>query len=263
MTCFLKRKEVLIISFNKDVFCVLVLYPKRTLKGGPFKKLLIVSVCEFFIIRDKRHQMTKINKVLAPYIKICFDTVNAKIVYYILGILRNKNIRFITVDKDNLKDADIIVSDRRRGGETVLEAQEITYDPIDDFKKIALKLFGGRKEKLCIGVDPGKRTGIAVFYGKKLILNEVVSPWEDAILYVVEILKEIGFDSKVVKIGQGNPQAAEELRKVLQYRFSNLEVYFINEQRTTKTAKSKANQGKEKDKISAVAIVHKNGKRVV
>ncbi len=207
--------------------------------------------------------MTKINKVLAPYINIHFDTTNARIIYYILGIIKKKNIRFSVVDKDNLNDADMIISDSGRADGTVLETKEITYDPIVDFKKITLKLFGGRKEGLCIGVDPGKRTGVAVFYGKKMILNEVVSPWEDAILYVVEILKEIGFGKKVVKIGQGNPQAAEELRKVLQYRFNNLEVYFIDEQRTTKTAKAKANQGKERDKISAVTIVHKNGKRVV
>ena len=194
--------------------------------------------------------MTKINKALAPYIKIYFDTVDSRVMYYILGILRKRNIRFIVVDKDNSKDADIIVSDSEKNGKMILETREITYDSIIDFKKIALKLFGGRKEGLCIGVDPGKRTGVAVYYGKKLILNEVISPWEDAILYIVKILKEIGFDRKVVKIGQGNPQAAEELRKVLQRRFSNLEAYFIDEQRTTKTAKTKANQGKEKDKIS-------------
>jgi hypothetical protein len=207
--------------------------------------------------------MTKINKVLAPCIKIHFDTVDSRIMYYILGILRKKNIRFIVVDKDNLKDADIIVSDSRMFGEIALETQEITYNSMVDFKKIAQKLFGGRKDGLCIGVDPGKRTGVAVYYGNKLILNEAISPWEDAILYIVEILKEIGFNRKVVKIGQGNLQVAEELRKVLQDRFSNLEVYFIDEKRTTKTAKTKVNQGKEKDKISAITIAHKNGRRVV
>jgi len=207
--------------------------------------------------------MTKINKVLESHIKIYFDTVDSRIMYYILGIFKMRSIHFIVVDKDNLRDADIIISDNKEIREMVLETQEITYDPIVDFNKIALKIFGGRKEELCIGVDPGKRTGVAVYYGKKLILNEVISPWEDAIFYIVKILKEIGFDRKVVKIGLGNPQAAEELRKVLQYRFNKLEVYFIDEKRTTKTAKTKANQGKEKDKISASAIAHKNGKRVV
>jgi len=207
--------------------------------------------------------MTKIDKVLESYIRIIFDTADSRIMYYILGIFKVRDLRFITVDKDNLNDADIIISDNKKIGEKVLGTQEITYDPIVDFNKIALKLFGGRKESLCIGVDPGKRTGVAVYYGKKLILNEVISPWEDAIFYIVEILKEIGFDRKVVKIGLGNPQAAEELRKVLQHRFRSLEVYFVDERRTTKTAKTKANQGKEKDKISAIVIAHKSGKRIV
>jgi len=207
--------------------------------------------------------MNKINKSLAPNIRIYFDTVDTRLIYYIMEILKNKNLRFTILDKEGLKDIDVTITDKEKYGKAVLQVKEITYNPASDFVKIASKMFGEKKDSLCIGIDPGKRTGIAAFFGTKLVLNEVISPWEDAVLYIVEVLKEIGFNRKLVKIGAGNLNAAEELKKVLQLRFDNLEIYFVNEQRTTKTAKKKGNRGREKDKISAVEIARKNGKRVV
>jgi len=163
----------------------------------------------------------------------------------------------------SVTDADLIISDKFNTEEKVIQTKTITYDPITDFVMIITKVFGGEKDCLFLGVDPGKRTGVAVYLGKRLILNEVISPWEDAVLYIVKILSKIECSKKIVKIGSGNLKVAEELKRVLKTRFEDLDIYFVNEQRTTISAKKKKNQGREKDKISAISIVHKNGEKVV
>lgn len=44
-------------------------------------------------------------------IKIHVDTLDNRVVYYILGILKSKNINFTITEKDNQKDADLIITD--------------------------------------------------------------------------------------------------------------------------------------------------------
>jgi len=206
--------------------------------------------------------MNGINKS-SPNIKIYFDTVEYRIIYYILNVLRSRNVSYMILKEKSVTDADVIISDKFNTEEKVIQTKTITYDPITDFVMIITKVFGGEKDCLFLGVDPGKRTGVAVYLGKRLILNEVISPWEDAVLYIVKILSKIKCSKKIVKIGSGNLKVAEELKRVLKTRFEDLDIYFVNEQRTTISAKKKKNQGREKDKISAISIVHKNGEKVV
>jgi len=206
--------------------------------------------------------MNGINKS-SPNIKIYFDTVEYRVIYYILNVLRSRNVSYMILKEKSVTDADLIISDKFNTEEKVIQTKTITYDPITDFVMIITKVFGGEKDCLFLGVDPGKRTGVAVYLGKRLILNEVISPWEDAVLYIVKILSKIECSKKIVKIGSGNLKVAEELKRVLKTRFEDLDIYFVNEQRTTISAKKKKNQGREKDKISAISIVHKNGEKVV
>ncbi|MGC8870714.1 MAG: hypothetical protein ACP5PT_06465, partial [Brevinematia bacterium] len=206
--------------------------------------------------------MNGINKS-SPNIKIYFDTVEYRTIYYILNVLRSRNVSYVILKEKSVTDADVIISDNFNTEDKVIQTKTITYDPITDFVMIITKIFGGEKDCLFLGVDPGKRTGVAVYLGKRLILNEVISPWEDAVLYIVKILSKIECSKKIVKIGSGNLKVAEELKRVLKTRFEDLDIYFVNEQRTTISAKKKKNQGREKDKISAISIVHKNGEKVV
>lgn len=202
-----------------------------------------------------------INKYLYTIgFNLYFDNNNTRVTYYLKNLFKNKKIYFNLVDCP--KDADIIITNNERKYKgRILNENEITFEPNLDFKKIVKKLF--KNDPIFLGIDPGERTGIALYYGKKLILNEVVSPWENAIYFIVETLKEFEYNRKIVKIGCGNLRSAEELKKILWTRFDNIEIYFIDEKRTTKNAKLKGNQGKEKDKISALKILQKEGRRVI
>ncbi|MEM2180207.1 MAG: hypothetical protein QXE05_01525 [Nitrososphaeria archaeon] len=203
-----------------------------------------------------------INKYLYPSgLNIYFDdNSNTRVIYYLKALFKNKNIYFNLVDHP--KDADIIITDdENKYKKDILNVNEITFEPNLDFKKIVQKLF--KKETIFLGVDPGERTGVALYYGKKLILNEVISPWENAIYFIVGILKEFEDNRKIVKIGCGNLKSADELKKILQARFDKIEIYFIDEKKTTKNVKLKGKQGKEKDKISALKILQREGRKVI
>ncbi len=202
-----------------------------------------------------------INKYLySNGLNIYFDGNNTKVIYYLKTLFRNKKIYFNIVDHP--KDADVIItSDEDKYKKNALNINEIVFEPSLDFRKIVQKMF--REEPIFLGVDPGERTGVALYYGKKLILNEVISSWENAIYFIVGILKEFEYNRKIVKIGCGNLRSADELKKILQARFDNIEIYFIDEKRTTKNVKLKGKQSKEKDKVSALKILQRDGRKVI
>lgn len=202
-----------------------------------------------------------INKYLySNGLNIYFDGNNTKVIYYLKTLFRNKKIYFNIVDHP--KDADVIITgDEGKYKKNTLNINEIVFEPSLDFRKIVQKIF--REGPIFLGVDPGERTGVALYYGKKLILNEVISSWENAIYFIVGILKEFEYNRKIVKIGCGNLRNADELKKILQARFDNIEIYFIDEKRTTKNVKLKGKQNKEKDKISALKILQREGRKVI
>lgn len=208
-----------------------------------------------------RNSSEMINKYLFTVgINLYFDSSNIRVIYYLKTLLKNKKIYFNIVGC--AEDADIIVTSKNDGvyKNRTLNEKEITFEPNIDFKKIIQKLF--REKNLLLGVDPGDKTGIALCYGEKLILNEVISPWENAIYFIIDILKEFDCNKKIVKIGYGNSHNADKLKRILKTRFDNVEIYLIDEKSTTKNAKLRKNQGKEKDRISALKILHRAGRKI-
>jgi len=202
-----------------------------------------------------------INKYLSAVgLNLYFGNNNTRVIYYLKTLFKSKKIYFNIVESE--KDADIIITNNRiKSEENSLYEGEITFEPDIDFRRIVQRL--SKRDNIFLGIDPGERTGVALYYGKKLILNEVIPSWENAIFFIVDILKEFEYNRKIVKIGCGNLRNAEELKRILQTRFGNIEIYFIDERRTTRNARLKRNQGKEKDKISALKILQREGRRVV
>lgn len=202
-----------------------------------------------------------INKYLSAVgLNLYFGNNNTRVIYYLKTLFKSKKIYFNIVESE--KDADIIITNNRiKSEENSLYEGEITFEPDIDFRRIVQRL--SKRDNIFLGIDPGERTGVALYYGKKLILNEVIPSWENAIFFIVDILKEFEYNRKIVKIGCGNLRNAEELKRILQTRFGNIEIYFIDERKTTRNARLKRNQGKEKDKISALKILQREGRRVV
>ena len=59
-------------------------------------------------------------------------------------------------------------------------------------------------ESLIIGVDPGKRIGLSIFYYGKEIECSVYSSMETLVSHLIQILGGLRAKRKIVKIGNGN-----------------------------------------------------------
>ena len=117
------------------------------------------------------------------------------------------------------------------------------------------------KEELVIGVDPGSRTGLSVFYYGIEIESSLHSSIDSLVFHMITILAELRAKRKIVKIGNGNMILAKEIGMRLNLKFcSSFELEFVDEHKTSPKIKNYNQRGK-RDKLSAKFISQRQGYR--
>ena len=126
---------------------------------------------------------------------------------------------------------------------------------------IIQKLDLGYNQDLIIGVDPGKRIGLSIFYFGREIENSFHSSVEEIVLHIIGVLGGLRARHKIVKIGDGNMNMAKEIVTMLNLKFcSSFELEFVDERKTTLKIKNFNQRGK-RDMLSAKYISQREGCR--
>jgi len=144
----------------------------------------------------------------------------------------------------------------------ILFDDEFDYDPTIIRGKIVEKLESGiHYGSLVIGIDPGSRIGLSVFYYEKEIESSIYTSVDDLISHIVKILVGLNAKRKVVKVGNGNMKIARQITNLLNLRFcSHFELEFVDERKTSLRVRNYNKRG-ERDKISARYITQREGYR--
>ena len=117
------------------------------------------------------------------------------------------------------------------------------------------------EEDLILGVDPGQRIGLSIFYYGKEIESSFYSSVEELVFHIIEILGGLRAKRKIVKIGNGNMKIAKQIVSVLNLNFcSSFELEFVDEQKTSLKIKNFNQRGK-RDMLSAKYISQREGYR--
>lgn len=195
-------------------------------------------------------------------------TVSGRSYFKFVNILKN-----LKLDYDSVLPEEITSSDRRLILTTVRESSKIPsnlvllddefdYDPTIVRGRIAQKLESGiHGSSLIIGIDPGNRIGLSVFYYEKEIESSIYTSVDDLISHIVKILVGLNAERKVVKVGNGNMQIAKQITNLLNLRFcSHFELEFVDERRTSLRVKNYNKRG-IRDKLSARYITQREGYR--
>ena len=120
---------------------------------------------------------------------------------------------------------------------------------------------GFEKNELILGIDPGQRTGLSVFYFGKEIERSIFTSIDKLIVHVTLILAELKATRKIVKIGNGNMKLAREITSRLNLNFcSDFELEFVDERKTSLKIKNYNQRGK-RDMMSAKYITQREGYR--
>ena len=182
-------------------------------------------------------------------------------------------LKHLKLSYDSVLPEEIASSDKRLILTTVRESEKIQsnlimfddefdYDPTIIRGKIVEKLDSGiHHSSLVIGIDPGSRIGLSIFYREKEIESSIYTSLDDLISHIVKILVGLNGKRKVVKVGNGNMKIARQITNLLNLRFcSHFELEFVDERKTSLRVRNYNKRG-ERDKISARYITQREGYR--
>ena len=117
------------------------------------------------------------------------------------------------------------------------------------------------EENLILGVDPGQRIGLSVFYYGIEIGSSVHTSVEELVSHIIGILGGLRAKRKILKIGDGNMQIGKQIVEMLNLRFcSSFELEFVDERKTSLKIKNFNQRGK-RDMLSAKYISQREGYR--
>ena len=116
-------------------------------------------------------------------------------------------------------------------------------------------------DELLIGIDPGKRIGLSIYYYGREVEHSLHISVEDLVSHLVRILAGLRAKKKIIKIGNGNMKMAKKITNLLNLRYcSDFEIEFVDEQKTSIKTKNYNQRGK-RDMQSAKYITRREGPR--
>ena len=118
-------------------------------------------------------------------------------------------------------------------------------------------------DELLVGIDPGKRIGLSIYYYGREVEHSLHTSVEDLVSHLVRILAGLRAKKKIIKIGNGDMRTATKITNLLNLKYcSDFEIEFVDEQRTTVKTKNYNQRGK-RDMQSAKYITRREGPRHV
>ena len=116
-------------------------------------------------------------------------------------------------------------------------------------------------DELLIGIDPGKRIGLSIYYYGREVEHSLHVSMDNLISHLVKILAGLRAKRKIVKIGNGDMKLAKKITNLLNLKYcSDFEIEFVNEQKTSVKTKNYNQRGK-RDMQSAKYIAQRDGPR--
>jgi hypothetical protein len=200
--------------------------------------------------------------------KITVATLNGKSYYKIINTLKLLQLNYEELSPSEAVNSysRIIITSKEESSifkkKNIMVDSELNENPVIIKAKILRKLIKSHTyDQLTIGIDPGNRIGISIFYLHDEIESVVLSTIELTLNFIIEVLSEIKAKKKIVRIGDGNINMARSIAFLIKENFKDLvHVEIVNEHGTSSIQNNESNRRILKDKSSARLIAFRNGK---
>lgn len=194
--------------------------------------------------------------------RICVATSRARAYYSLVSRLRRAELPFSSVlPGSDFGECSLLLttSEEAKGlGERALALEDLDENPGIFKGQIMSRLVGD--QVILVGVDPGKRTGLAVFYGQiKLAFNTFDSA-SAVVSRVAAFARGIPSSRLLVRVGNGNRTMATRLVDGLRRAIPRATIEVVDESGTS-TGSSKM-KGVQRDQVAAAKIAFRKGEVV-
>ncbi|MEM0010845.1 MAG: hypothetical protein QW424_02945 [Candidatus Bathyarchaeia archaeon] len=197
---------------------------------------------------------------------IAVATVSGKAYYKIVNELKNRNILFLSiVPWEPIPSSVKVVITTAEEKNLIKHPNIIVYNVEEDPSKIvdeAIRISSGKEsyEEIIIGVDPGKKFGVAVLGDGKTLKGKEFSSIEETIDFILTEVERESSKVKRVRIGMGVPEIAEDIARRLDLALpKDVIIEMVSEEGTSTSKDATLAKRKFSDADSAARIALKRG----
>ena len=195
--------------------------------------------------------------------RICVATSKARAYYTLVSRLRRAGLPFSSVlpDSDS-RDCELVLTTAEEAGR--FGARTLVLEELDDnpgvFKGQVVSRLDGESDMILVGVDPGKRTGLAVFYGQTRLAFNTFDSTAAVCSRVGAFARSVPSSRLLVRVGNGNRAMAERLIEALKREGPGATIEAVDESGTSSGGSTM--KGLQRDQVSAAKIAFRKGEVV-
>lgn len=192
---------------------------------------------------------------------ICIATADGRAYYSILTRLRRTGLayRSLTPELVDGRCALILTTrgelDRTKGATVAIE--DLSEDPVIMKCQLVAKLGKEGKRELLLGIDPGSRIGVAIFYSNVKITSLTFRSTGELLGMLDAMVQSIPHSKLVVKMGNGAPKHSRSLARAIIRRVSSATIEIVDEKGTSSYRLRQRDL--TRDQLAAERIAYRKG----
>ena len=195
--------------------------------------------------------------------RICVATSKARAYYALVSRLRRAELPFSSVlPGTDLRGCTLVLTSADEAGD--FGGRALALEDLDEnpgiFKGQVMYRLSGAKDVVLVGVDPGKRTGLAIFYGQTRLAFSTFESVGAVCSRVGAFARGVPSCRTLVRLGNGNKPMVARLVEGLRKEVPGATVEVVDESGTS--TGSPGMKGLQRDQVSAAKIAFRKGEVV-
>jgi len=196
-------------------------------------------------------------------IKVATEDGNAY--YNIVSRLKRTHLRFSSLLSRQVVDSahDLVITSKAEAaafGGNAVAIEDLNDDSLIMEGQLLSRLLEESRRNLLIGIDPGSRIGVAVFFGGRELGAMTTNSTEESADSLVLLAKEVLHSSLTIKIGDGEPKTSLRLARSLREMLpSSASIEIVDE--TGTSVGKRGVIGATRDQRAAARIAFRRGRQ--
>jgi hypothetical protein len=195
--------------------------------------------------------------------QICVATSKARAYYALVSRLRKAELPFSSVlPGSDCRDYELVLTtadEAEQFGGAALALEDLDDNP-GIFKCQVVSRLNGEGDTILVGVDPGKRTGLAVFYGRTKLAFSTFDSAGAVWSRVGTFSRAMPASRMLVRVGNGNKSMVTRFVDGFRKEVPGATIEVVDESGTSRaSAKMK---GVQRDQVAAARIAFRKGEIV-
>jgi hypothetical protein len=187
-------------------------------------------------------------------------TEDSRAYYSILSRLKKTNLRFVSMTPAQAARERIWPVLTTRSELPIFEGVSIPIEELDENPlimegQILARTLRETRRVLLIGVDPGLRIGVAVYYGGVRLGSMTVDSVDSLQQKIRGVVKSVPHQKAMVRIGDGYPKQSRVIAETVAMELPETIVEIVDEKGTSQNNE----RGTTRDQVAAARIAFRKG----